>query len=74
MIGQDHTLWLETRLEEDGRPYVVLDPDGDPIGTVVVPERSRISAAQRDRVWILETDDLGVQSVVRYAVTWADPS
>jgi hypothetical protein len=56
---------------KDGvRPYRVLDAAGDVVGTVSISETARVAAARLDRIWTVERDGLGVESVVQYAVSW----
>jgi hypothetical protein len=50
--------------------YFVLEPDGDPLGIVPLPESSRVVAATSRRIWVIEVDSLEVESVVRYQVAW----
>jgi hypothetical protein len=70
LIGRDYSVWLQLRFEGEDRPYLVLEPDGTPLGKVIVTERGRIAEAQRDRIWVIEADPQGVQSVVQYGVSW----
>lgn len=70
IIGRDGTVWIEQIEHDEGRLYVVLEPDGDLLGTAVIPPNSRVAAAERDRIWVLERDAYDVESVVRYAVIW----
>ena len=70
VIGMDGTLWVQKRPMAAGVPYLATEPNGEVIGALVLPGRSRIAAAQRDRIWVIERDSLNVESVVRYAVSW----
>lgn len=69
-VGRDETIWVEKRIVNGERLHLALDPDGTPLGTLTLPEASRLAEAQANRIWVVETDDLGVESVVRYRVTW----
>lgn len=69
-IGRDGTVWIEMVEDETGRPYLVLDPTGEPIGSLLLPARSRIAIGDLDRIWVIERDEVDVESVVRYSVTW----
>jgi hypothetical protein len=46
----------------------VLSAEGEPVGVVAVPDRLRVFAAERERLWGMEMDDLDVPYLVRYAV------
>jgi hypothetical protein len=66
--GRDGTIWIRMRETPDGRPYLVLDPQGDPVGRVVVPSSSVIQVADLSTVWPLDSDENDVESIVRYRV------
>ena len=70
LIGEDGSIWIRTRLRDRERPYYVLAADGEPLGTVNLAEGGGIAAATLDRIWVIDRDSLGVQSVVRYGVEW----
>lgn len=66
--GRDGTIWI--RLEDIGVPveWTVLDIRGEVYGYFRAPSGFGILQAERNMVWGTETDALGVQYVVRYAV------
>ncbi|MCH7933341.1 MAG: hypothetical protein IIC36_05030 [Gemmatimonadetes bacterium] len=64
--GRDNTLWIRMRDTAEGRPYRILDPSGEPVGTLTLPLNSRIAAADLHQIWVIEIDELDVESVVRY--------
>ena len=64
--GRDNTLWIRMRDTEEGRPYRILDPSGEPVGTLTLPLNSRIAVADLRQIWVIEIDELDVESVVRY--------
>ena len=64
--------WVHLRHGPDDPAWLVLDPAGEPIGTIHVSPASSISAADRTAVWTAEADADGVQSVVRYRVAGAE--
>lgn len=66
VIGRDGSLWIEKRRSQEGRPYLVLDSRGEPIGRVLAPLNASIRVADLDDVWTVESDEYGVESVVRY--------
>jgi hypothetical protein len=67
-VAADGGLWL--RREDDGRDtfqWIVLDPEGRPRGTLEIPrERFQVAWSERDLVWAIEQDELGVPWLVRY--------
>ena len=69
LVGRDHTIWVEMRAES-GRPYVVLSPDGNLLGSLTLPRTSHVAVAQRNRIWVVERDADDVESIVRYGVAW----
>lgn len=68
ILGADHRIWLGLRRTGEGRPWLVLSPDGDPEGRVVLAANQTIRVADDQRLWVVESDELGVQSVVRLRV------
>ena len=68
-VGRDNSIWLATEPTAEGAPFIVLDADGTPFATVVLPPKtSFIAAATRTHVWALESDADGVPSIVRYRI------
>lgn len=67
-LGLDRTIWIGMRLTDAGRPYLILNGRGDPIGSVLLPRSSRVRQASATHIWVTETDDDGLTSVVRYRV------
>lgn len=70
LLGRDHSVWIEMMVRDGGRTYRVLTASGALMGTVPVSEGSRIAVAAMDRIWMIEQDEVGVESIVRYSVTW----
>ncbi len=66
--GRDNTLWIRMRDTEEGRLYRILDPSGEPVGTLTLPLNSRIAVADLRQIWVIEIDELDVESVVRYGL------
>lgn len=66
--GRDDSLWIRMRDTAEGRPYRILDPEGNPMGTLTLPTNQRIAVADLQNIWVIEEDELGVESVVRYAI------
>lgn len=68
-LGLDGTTWIGLRPTNEGRGYLVLDSRGDPVGSVMVPTTTRVRQATATHIWVTETDDDGLSSVVRYRLT-----
>ena len=67
-LGLDGTISVELRRTDSGTPVQVLSAAGDPIGTLLLPARSRIHQASMRHVWVTERDLVDLTSVVRYRV------
>jgi hypothetical protein len=67
-LGLDQTVWIGMRPTDEGRGYLILNDRGDPIGSVMVPTSTRVRQASATHIWVTETDDDGLSSVVRYRV------
>jgi hypothetical protein len=67
-LGLDQTIWIGMRPTGEERGYLILNGRGDPIGSLMVPTSTRIRQASATRIWVTETDDDGLSSVVRYRV------
>jgi len=69
LSGRDGTIWLGLNPPgPEGREWLVLGPAGDPVGRVLMPTGLRVLLADERNVWGVETDELDVQYIVRYAV------
>ena len=71
-LGLDGTVWIELRSTDLGTPVHVISEAGDPIGSLLLPTRSRIQQASMTHVWMTETDLFDLASVVRYRVIRRD--
>ena len=67
--GRDETTWIEMFSIAGDRTWQMLDDRGNPIGQLKVPRNVRIKVASRSTIWATETDDDGLQHVVRFRVT-----
>jgi hypothetical protein len=67
-LGLDHTIWIGMRLSDSGREYLILNGRGDPIGSLLLPRSSRLRQANATHIWVTDTDDDGLTSVVRYRI------
>lgn len=69
VAGRDGTVWLSRRPEgATSTEWLVLDADGEPIGSVEVPSALRLMMAERSTLWGAERDEFGVDYIVRYRV------
>ena len=66
VVGSDHRTWIHLHDSVEGRPWLCLGPGGKVEGRIVLPLRNRIAAADRNALWVVERDSLGVESVVKY--------
>jgi hypothetical protein len=68
VLGLDQTTWVLLRKTAAGTPAIALDDRGTVVAQITVPLKSRMVQATRGRVWMLESDDDGLSSIVRYAL------
>jgi hypothetical protein len=66
MLGADETTWLELTTREGERTWQMLDARGTQAAQLKVPRNLRIMVATRSTIWATETDDDGLQHVVRF--------
>ena len=67
--GADGTVWLKRQEEAaDVVWWWVLDRAGEPVGSLQLPRTLRVRYVQRDRLWAVETDELGVYHLARYRI------
>jgi hypothetical protein len=69
ILGLDATVWITLRATPEGRVALILDARGTPVGSLLVPPRSRIWQGSATHVWMTETDTDGLSSVVRYRMS-----
>lgn len=69
LLGLDRTVWIGFRSTSEGRRYLILSSDGDPVGELLVPGSTRVQQASATRIWVTETDADGLSDVVRYRVS-----
>lgn len=70
IFGRDGTLWL--RREDTGADSVAWDllgEDGRVLGRARLPVGFQVMEADRRHLWGMETDELGVPKIVRYAIS-----
>jgi hypothetical protein len=67
IVAADGTVWLErSEVTSDGLEWCILDTVGRPMAHAVIPPRLRVMLIQSDNIWGVETDDMGVDYIVRY--------
>jgi hypothetical protein len=69
LIGMDGRIWVSLRPTTEGNRWLILEPGGEPDGRVVLPRNVTLRVADDRYLWGLETDELGVESVVRYRLS-----
>lgn len=69
VAGRDGTIWLARNPgTEVGTDWLVLDRDGEEIGTVMAPRQLTLRVAERSMIWGTEPDQFDVEYIVRYRV------
>ena len=67
VVGIDNSLWIIHRRNVDRTiPVTGLDAKGNPVVTATLSKNSRLIQASLTHLWVIETDDDGLGSVVRY--------
>ena len=66
LVDRDGTAWLRESRDLRTFSWVVLDPLGNPIASIPEPLRTQFIGLDRG-LWAIQTDDNGVQSVVKYS-------
>jgi hypothetical protein len=51
IVGRDRTIWLLLYRSGDENPWLLIDPAGEQIGTVMLPKDFYLEAADRQRAW-----------------------
>lgn len=69
LAGRDDTAWLEEPTQDGERSWLVLDSTGRSLARVRLPRAVQLQVASRTTAWGTETDDDGLQHIVRYRVT-----
>lgn len=73
VVGRDGSVWLRLVPREEGTPYLVIDPSGEPLGEIVVPARLRLEVADYPHAWGLLADDDELDSIVRVRIATEPP-
>jgi hypothetical protein len=54
--GRDGFVWLGLRIASPGRPWLLLDPKGSPVGLAYLAQSLTMRYGDATRVWVTETD------------------
>jgi hypothetical protein len=65
-VGRDGTIWIGLRKTAAGNPWLILNPDGTEFGRLTVAPNVWITAGNRTHFWGTESDEDGIESIVRY--------
>jgi hypothetical protein len=68
IVGRDESIWIESYGPGAEKFWYVLDNRGTITGRATVPRNVHLMVASRTAVWGIETDDDGLQHIVRYRV------
>lgn len=66
VTGLDGSLLLLGRWTPAGQSWLQLGTDGQPVGRLILPDNEVLMQATLGQAWVRRTDDVGLQSVVRY--------
>jgi hypothetical protein len=70
VLGLDNSVWVGVGPTPDGQKVLMLgQPKGVAVFHVILPKGSTLRQATARHIWVTETDDDGLNSVVRYRVT-----
>ena len=69
IVGRDESTWIESFAAGGERFWYVLDNRGIVTGAASVPKNVQLMVVSRSAVWGVETDDDGLQHIVRFRVT-----
>jgi hypothetical protein len=70
-VGDDDVLWMKREADPSlPAEWVLIDPDGAPIGIVSPPPGVTFHWSGGETVWAAATDDFGVPWLVRYRLGW----
>lgn len=69
VVASDGSVWLQrTEVTAHGNEWWILDSSGRLVGHVQVSAGLHVMLVQGDHLWGVETDDMGVNYIVRYRV------
>lgn len=70
LVADDGAVWVERWLWTGEREYLVVDPAGEPLGSLVVPGDQRVITVEGERAWLVASSPTGAHDVVRVRVLW----
>lgn len=69
LFADDGSLWLRRAdTLADVQRWTVIDPQGVPIAEVTLPRSLKVEVVRSTSLWGVDTDELGVPYIVRYAI------
>lgn len=69
ILGFEGGYWVELGRGWDGSEWSLVDRGGEHVGTVQLAKWSRVVAAKRNQIWVLQRGSFDLPSIVRYDVT-----
>ena len=66
MVGMDDRVWVGMRRRPEGKRWLVLSRNGDPVGEVLLPPNLTLQVADSEHIWCTQRDEFDVQSLVRF--------
>jgi hypothetical protein len=64
VANDEKTVWFEKGIAVGEREWLIVDRSGQPIASVRVPRRLDLKVVGMDRVWGIERDSDGLESIV----------
>lgn len=64
VANDEKTVWFEKGIAVGEREWLIVDQSGQPIASVRVPRRLDLKVVSMDRVWGIERDSDGLESIV----------
>jgi hypothetical protein len=68
VANDEKTVWFEKGIAVGEREWLVVDRSGQPVASVRVPRRLDLKVVSMDRVWAIERDADGLESIVVFRV------
>jgi len=69
VVAAEGSVWLRrSKVTRNGAEWWVLNPQGQPTGRVETPAWLRVVLVHGNHLWGVETDDMGVDYIVRYRI------
>jgi hypothetical protein len=68
LFGTDNSVLVRLYRPGSERVWLVIAPNGEPVDTLRLPPKAWPAAASLDNVWVVQPDEFGVPSIVRYHI------